>query len=54
MHLLNMILKMRHARRRKDYSLNFADKTGFFTARIRYKFITVNTFHIIPQFVNRA
>jgi hypothetical protein len=54
MHLLNVIFKMRYARRREDYSSNFADGTGLFTARIRCKFITVDTLYIISQFVNRV
>jgi hypothetical protein len=54
MHFLNVIFKIRHARRNKDYFPNFTDIIDLLTARIHYKFITVNIFYIILQFVNRA
>jgi hypothetical protein len=47
MHLMKVILKIKHARRDKDYFSNFINGTGLFTARIRYKFITVDTLYII-------
>jgi hypothetical protein len=53
-YFLSIILKMRYARRDEGYSPNFIDRTSLFTARIRYKFITVDIFYIILQFVNRA
>jgi hypothetical protein len=54
MHLLSVILEIRHARRDESYSPSFADKTVLFTARIRYKFITVDALHMISQFVDRV
>jgi len=54
MHFLSVILKMRHARRDKNCSPSFINRIGLFTARIRCKFITVDIFHIILQFINRA
>ena len=54
MHLLSVILEMRHARRGEGCSPSFADGTGLLTARIRCKFIKVDTLHMISQFVDRA
>jgi hypothetical protein len=47
MHFINVILKIRHARRDKNYFPNFINGIGLFTARIRYKFITIDTLYII-------
>jgi hypothetical protein len=54
MHFLNVNFEMRYARRDEGCSFSFVDVTGFFTARIRCKFITVDILHMVSQFINRA